>query len=493
MRIAIGAIVHETNTMFGPPTPVEEFQRQGWETGDEIISHNSGVRNYLGGMIAAGNDLGIELVPTFAADAHPSGTIEQAAIETMLGNLLEGIRNAGEIDAVCLSLHGAGSAEHDDDIEGLILAAVRDLVGPDMPIMATLDLHCHSTARMIENATALLSVHEYPHVDAYERGYEAVELAVKTVRGEVNPVMHLTILPIMIAPTTSFHGPVRELNERCWEWESRGLIDVAFIHGYPHTDVPIISTSVIAVADGDVDLARQAAEDVAEAAWEMRERFKPSLPMPAEAIEDALATEGNTVVIAEISDNPGGGAPGDGTHLVRALIEANQPGTVFGFVYDPVTAAQAHAAGAGKTIPVKLGGRTDPAILGEPVEVDAYVKCITDGKYVATSRMGAGGIRNHGKMARLVIGNVDVIVGSESHQTLDPGLFLLHGVDVTQYKIVALKSQNHFIAGFESIASKIIRCDPPGWTPGTLTNLDFKRVRRPIWPLDDVSRDAWEE
>jgi microcystin degradation protein MlrC len=125
--------------------------------------------------------------------------------------------------------------------------------------------------------------------------------------------------------------------------------------------------------------------------------------------------------------------------------------------------------------------------------VDAYVKCITDGKYVATSRMGAGGIRNHGKMARLVIGNVDVIVGSESHQTLDPGLFLLHGVDVTQYKIVALKSQNHFIAGFESIASKIIRCDPPGWTPGTLTNLDFKRVRRPIWPLDDVSRDAWEE
>lgn len=493
MRIAIGAIVHETNTMFGPPTPVEEFQRQGWETGEEIISHNSGVRNYLGGMIAAGEALDLEIVPTFAADAHPSGTIEQAAIETMLGNLLDGIRNAGQIDAVCLSLHGAGSAEQDEDIEGMILAAVRELVGPDMPVMATLDLHCHSTDRMIESATALLSVHEYPHVDGYERGYEAVELAARTVRGEVNPVMHLTVLPIMIAPTTSFHGPVRELNERCWEWESRGLLDVAFIHGYPHTDVSIISTSVIAVADGDADLAKRAAEDIAEAAWEMRERFKPNLPLPAEAIQDALASEGNTVVIAEISDNPGGGSPGDGTHLLRALIEADQPGSVFGFVYDPVTAAQAHAAGPGKTIPVKIGGRTDPDMLGAPVEVDAYVKCTTDGKMIGTSPMGRGGLRNLGKMARLVIGNVDVIIGSESNQTIDSELFVLHGVDISRYKIVALKSQNHFLAGFEPIASKIIRCDPPGWTPGTLTNLNFQRVRRPIWPLDDVDRDAWKD
>ena len=485
MRIAIGQISHETNTMFGGPTPVEEFKRQGWRFREDIVERSTGVRSYLGGMIDAAAKHGIDLAPTFSGQAHPSGTIERAAFDTMLNNLLDGIREAGEIDAVCISLHGAGSAEGVDDIEGTILKAIRELVGPAMPVIATLDLHCHSTDTMIENATALLSVHEYPHVDGYERGYEAVELAERAVRGEANPVMHLTVLPMTIPPTTSFHGPVREINERCWWWEEQGLIDVAFIHGYPHTDVPLISTSVIATADGDADLARKAAEDVAGRIWDMRERFLPDLPLPAEAIEQALQFDGNPVVIAEISDNPGGGSPGDGTHLLRAMLDAGLENATFGFVYDPVTAEQAHAAGPGATIDVQIGGRTDPDILGAPVEVSAYVKSVTDGQYIVQSTMGRGGRANLGKMARLVIGGVDVIVGSESNQTIDSELFLLHGIDVSRYKIVALKSQNHFLAAFEPIAAKIIRSDPPGWTPGNLTTLDYKRIQRPIWPLDE--------
>jgi microcystin degradation protein MlrC len=489
MRIAIGQLVHETNTMFGPPTPVEEFKRQEWELGQEILDHHRGVRDYLGGMIAAGEAHGVEIVPAFATNAHPSGTIERAALDTMLGELLDGIRGAGNIDAVCLSLHGAGSAEGVDDIEGAILKAVRDLVGPDVPVIATLDLHCHSTDTMIENATALLTVHEYPHVDSYERGYEAVELATRTVRGETRPVMHLTVLPMAIAPITSFHGPAREINELCWSWEERGLLDVTFVHGYPHTDVPIISSSVIAVADGDADLARQAAEDVASRIWDMREQFRSNQPQPEEAIRAALAHDGQPVVIAEISDNPGGGSPGDGTHLLRAMLDAKLTGAAFGFVYDPGTAAQAHRAGPGATIDARIGGHTDPDILGAPVEVRAYVKSVTDGQFITQSPMGRGGLRNMGKMARLVVEGVDVIVGSESHQTIDAELFLLHGIDVSRYKVIALKSQNHFRAGFEPIAAKIIRTDPPGWTTSNLSQLDYRRIHRPIWPLDeDVER-----
>ena len=489
MRIAIGQISHETNTMFGPPTPVDEFKRQSWQDGQGILDRQTGVRSYLGGMIDAAAKEGIEVIPTFSGNAHPSGTIERAALDEMLNHLLEGIRNAGEIDAVCVALHGAGSAEGIDDIEGHILQSIRELIGPDMPLMATLDLHCHSTDKMIEHATALLSVHEYPHVDGYERGYEAVELAARTARGEAAPVMHLTVLPMTIPPTNSFHGPVREINERCWWWEERGLLDVAFIHGYPHTDVPIISTSVIATADNDPDLARKAAEDVADRIWEMRDRFLPNLPLPADAIQDALQSDAHPVVIAEISDNPGGGAPGDGTHLLRAMIDAGLENAAFGFVYDRETAEQAHAAGPGATIDVRIGGKTDPDILGAPVEVSAYVKSVTDGQFITQSPMGKGGRADLGKMARLVVGGVDVIVGSESNQTIDAELFLLHGIDVSRYKIVALKSQNHFLAGFEPIAAKIIRCDPPGWTPGTLGTLDYQRINRPIWPLDpDVSR-----
>ena len=485
MRIAIGQISHETNTMFGPPTPVEEFQRQDWRHGQEIIDSSRGVRDYLGGMVDAGERLGIEVVPTFATSAHPSGTIQRAAYDRMLDEFLSGIREAGEIDAVCLALHGAGSAEGIDDIEGAILEAVRGEVGARTPVIATLDLHVHMTNRMVEHATALLDVHEYPHVDCYERGYESIELAVRTVRGEIAPVMHLVIPPMFIAPTTSFHGPAYEVNQRCHHWEERGLLDVTFGHGYPHTDVPIITSSVLAVADGDAALAKEAAEDVARLVWDTREAFRVRLPDPVEAVRTALECDGQPVVIAEISDNPGGGSPGDGTHLLRALLEADQPATTFGFIVDPVTAAQAHAAGPGATISVRIGGRCDPDILGRPVEATAYVKCVTDGQFHVQSAMGGGALRDLGKMARLVVGNVDVLVGSERHQTIDAELFLLHGIDVTRCRVVALKSQNHFLSGFEPIAAEIIRTDPPGWTPGNVSALDYRRIRRPIWPLDE--------
>ena len=490
MRIAIGQLSHETNTMFGPPTPVEEFQRQEWLHGEEILDRNRGVRTYLGGMIEAAAERGVELVPGFAATAHPSGTIQRAAFDRMLSELLAGIREAGAIDAVCLALHGAGSAEGVDDIEGAILEAVRAEVGPRMPVIATLDLHVHMTDRMVEHATALLDVHEYPHVDCYERGHEAIDMAVRTLRGELAPVMHLVVLPMFIPPTTSFHGPAYEVNQRCHDWESRGVLDVTFGHGYPHTDVPIISSSVLAIADGDAGLAKEAATDVARMVWNTREAFRVTLPNGAEAVRRALEFDGGPVVIAEISDNPGGGSPGDGTHLLRALVEADRPLTTFGFVVDRVTAAEAHAAGPGATIQVRIGGRHDPDLLGPPVEATAYVKCVTDGRFQVQSDMGGGSIRDLGKMARLVVGNVDVLVGSECHQTIDAELFLLNGIDVTRYRVVALKSQNHFLSGFEPLAAKIIRCDPPGWTPGNVSALDYRRIRRPIWPLDEGV--AWD-
>jgi microcystin degradation protein MlrC len=296
---------------------------------------------------------------------------------------------------------------------------------------------------------------------------------------------------MMVAPVTTDLGPALTITERCWGWEKEaGVIDCAFVHGYPHTDVPIISTSVLVTTDNDPALARRVALDVANAIWEARDEFLSALPAPAEAIRQALDAPQRPVVIAEVSDNPGGGAPGDSTHLLRALLDANARDSAFGFIYDPETAAQAHAAGPGATIQARIGGKTDPTLLGAPVEVSAYVKSVTDGRFITQSRMGRGGLRDMGKMARLVIDNVDVIVGSESAQTIDAELFLLHGIDVTRYKLVALKSQNHFRAGFEGLTERIIRVDSPGWTTSNLHNFTYQRINRPIWPLD---RDVeWE-
>lgn len=484
MRVAIGQVAHETNTFCRGTTAVADFQAWEWSLGEEILQRHQGVRDYLGGMIAGARERGIEVVPTFATFAYPSGTIAAEAYRQLRDTLLDAIRRAGPVDAVCLVLHGAGVAEGIDDVEGDLLASVREVVGAGTPVVATLDLHGNVTPAMAAAADALLGVNSYPHVDAFERGVEAVDLAARMVRGEVRPVMHLTRLPMMIPPTTTNHGIGREINELCRQWEHRpGVLDCTLFHGFPYTDVPVVGVSILAIADGDPNLARQAAEDVARQVWARREQFLPDVPSAEEAIRLALATEGRPVVINDTSDNPGGGTPGDATHLLRAMLEAGLEEACFGFIYDPETAQQAHRAGVGAVIDVRLGGKTDD-LHGAPIEARAYVKALTDGRFVQQSPMGRGTPVDLGKMARLQIGGVDVLVSSVRAQTLDAEVFLLHGIDVKRYKIVALKSSQHFRAGFEPLAARIITADTPGLTTSNLKVFDYRRLPRPIWPLD---------
>jgi len=492
MRIAIGQFAHETNTFCPGTTGLDAFASRYWREGDAILAGHRGVRDDLGGMIDAGERLGVELVPTLSTTTQPSATVAREAYETIRDTLFGHIAAAGPLDAICLALHGAGSAESIDDMEGTFLAELRDLVGTEIPVVVSLDLHGNTTSAMLEHATALFYCHEYPHIDTYDRGAEAVDAAVKILAGEIRPVKHLVRLPVAIPPSTTFSGPAKVINERCFRWEQEpGVLDCNFTHGFPHTDVPVIATSVLVTTDGDPELAERVADDVVGLIYETLEDFRQSLPGAEAAIAGALASEARPVIVAEVSDNPGGGAPGSGTHLLRALLAANEPGTCFGFVWDPETAAQAHAAGAGATIPVRIGGFTD-TLHGAPIEAEAYVKVLSDGRFRLTNPMGAGSLVDLGKMARLVIGNVDVIVGSERAQTLDDELFRLHGIDVCRQRVVALKSQQHFRGGFEQLAGTIIRCDTPGFTTSNLSDLPFRRIRRPVWPLDALPEGGIE-
>lgn len=485
MRFAIGGFSHETNTFCPGVTGLDAFRRE-WLEGDEIFTRHRGVRTNLGGMIDAAERLGIELSPTFATSTEPSATIARDAFGTITAALIDGIKASLPVDAVLLSIHGAGSAEGVDDIEGAVLGMVREVIGPDVPLIATLDLHGNNTQEMVDAADILLYCHEFPHIDMYERGMEAVELAAKLVRREIQPTVHVRSLPIGIMGATTFEGPGKMMMERCYEWEAKpGVIDCTFVHGFLCTDLPIISTSVLVTTDGDPDLAESAGKDIVRHFIEHLDLFNQQLPGAEEAIEKALTATDLPVVIAEPSDNPGGGAPGDGTHLLRALLHANAPKTAFGFIWDPETAAQAHAAGVGATIHVKLGGFSGE-LQGTPIVADAYVQSLSDGRFVATNPMKSGSIVDLGPSARLVIGNVDVIVGSERTQTLDPGPFLTHGIDVSTYRIVALKSTQHFRGGFRHLSRNILRADTPGLTANDFTKLPYTRLTRPFWPLDPV-------
>lgn len=491
MKILIGQIAHETNTFSNVRTTEELFRVWEWDRGQAIIARHRHVQDYLGGMIDRAEELGIEVVPIFSAFTYPSGTITGETYELLKSELIEGIRKADPVDAICLALHGAGVADGIDDLEGELLKEVRKLVGDSLPIIVTLDLHANVTEKMVASADVLLGVKCYPHTDSFDRGKEAVDLAQQIVTGQLLPVMHLTRLPLMIPTSTTNLPPARDINQICREWERvPQIVDCTFFHGFPYADVPVVGVSVLAVANRDKKLAREAAETVAGTIWSLREGFFPQFPSPAEGLQQALMVEGQPIVINETSDNPGGGTPGDGTHLLRALLQEDLAQTCFGFIFDPEVAQTAHKAGVGAVINVKLGGKTD-SLHGEPLEVQAYVKSLTDGQFIQSSPMWQGARVNLGKSARLRIDHVEVLVCSVKSQVFDEQIFLLHGIDVKKYKIVALKSSQHFRAAFESSSKKIITVDSPGLSTMNLFNFPYTRLARPIYPLDNFSGEKF--
>jgi microcystin degradation protein MlrC len=384
---------------------------------------------------------------------------------------------------VALALHGAGVVEGIDDLEGDLCREVRAAVGPDTPIVVSLDLHGNMTQAMADTVTAMLGVHYYPHTDMYERGHEAVMLIPQVLSGTVKPVTHVEPIPMLIPPSSTNLDPAKGIVELCYQMEARpGMIDCAFFHGFPFCDTPLVRASVVATADEDRELARACAREVARAIWTQREALRPVLLTPKEAIAQALALSGGPVVINDTADNPGGGAPGDGTHLLRAMLEAKLDSACIGIVCDPEVAEAAHQAGAGATIEVKLGGKV-VALHGAPVDVTAYVKCLSDGKfYMSGWEMSA----DHGKMARLQVGGIDILVSTiRGDQILHPEPFLLHGIDISRYKIVGVKSSQHFRAGFQPLARAIVTADSPGLTTLNVGYFPRDRTTRPIWPLDE--------
>jgi microcystin degradation protein MlrC len=475
-RVAIAGIAHETNSYCRGQTPLSAF----WIVRGARVRGMAATRTDVGGMLAGCEEMRVEPVPVLVSGANPSGVIEAAAYRALKSEILEGLRAAGPLDAVALALHGAGIADGVDDLEADLAWAVRDLVGRDVRIVATFDLHGNVSQRMADALDLALPCHEYPHVDLYERGHEAISLLVALLAGAT--YVHVERLPLLLPTTTTFFGPAKAVNELCAEQERDPFVlDVSFFHGFPYTDVPTVGASIVATAR-DPDRAREAAREVARFVWETREAFRPTSRSAREAVERAIAVGSGPVVINETSDNPGGGAPGDGTHLLRAMLEARLQSACFGFIADAETARSAHRAGVGAEIDIALGGKSDD-LHGEPLRVRARVRALTDGRFALT-HMLAGVRMNLGPSARLEIQGLDVIVTSSSQQTFDPEVFLLHGIDVRRYRIVALKSSNHFRAGFQDLAKEIVTADPPGLTTHHIEVFPRKRSPRPLWPLD---------
>ncbi len=479
LRIGFGGISHETNSYCRGQTQAEEF----WSLRGDRVERLTDTATDVAGVLAGCKEIDAVLVPTLVAGANPSGVIAARPYSVFKREILDGLRNAGDLDAVALSLHGAGVVDGIDDLEGDLAVAVRELVGPGVPIVATFDLHGNVTQTMADALSLMFGGHEYPHTDLYDRGLEAVRNIPALVSGELRPVTWVETIPTLLPTSTTLFGPAKQVKDHCLDLEKRpGVIDCTFFHGFPYTDTPLVGAHLTATTEGDLELARKTAQEAASFLWERREDFRCESLSCEEALERALRVGGAPVVVNETSDNPGGGAPGDGTHLLRAMLEVRVKNACFGFIVDGVSARAAHEAGVGATLELELGGRCDE-LHGAPLAVRAYVKGLHDGHF-RWQKMLRGVQAGLGPMARLVIDGIDVIVTSNRSQTFDAEVFAQLGIDVMRYKLVALKSSHHFRAGFQDLAAQIITADPPGLTTHRIEVFDRKRAPGPLWPLD---------
>jgi len=496
-RFFSAAIGHETNTFAVTPTRLADFDFAGAPAADaspeQIRGRFRGTRTVHGGYLAAAEGLGFELEPLLWAFATPSGVVERATYEELAGVLLERLcrrqREAG-CRGLLLDLHGAMVSEHLEDVEGDLIARTRAVLGAGVPLVVTIDLHANVTRRMAAHADAIIAFEEYPHVDAFERGVQAGRLIHAVAAGKVRPRLAYVQLPLLTMPPKQCtlippaHALLRRARAVAQQPE---VLDASIAHGFPFADIRDAGTSVLVTADGSAELAAAHADELARAIWRRRRAFDVTLTPVAEAIRFAREQATGLVVLADGSDNPGGGGPCDGTVVLRELLAAGAEDAVVAVIADPETVAVAAAAGVGEAIEIRLGGKTDRRH-GDPVALRAVVRLLSDGRFVTRSRMGAGGVTEMGHTAVLQCGGVRVVVTERRVQPLDAELLRSVGIEPRRQRLVALKSAVHFRSTYQQIAERIFDLDTPGVHRPDFAAYRYRRLRSGLYPLDRGAR-----
>lgn len=484
LRVAIARMSHETNTFSTVQTRLEDYDPC---YGDEVVDVYGGTKTEVGGFIDVLRGKEGEIVPIMAASATPSGPINRRDFDFMAERIVDGIRGGGKLDGVLLSLHGAMVAEGVPEAEGTLLQRVRRLVGASLPVMCTLDLHAMVSALMVKHVDAVFGFDTNPHIDQYERGVEAAEAMVSTLEGSIHPVVALTKLPMM-PPTINMRtteGPMVKLFEEATKMEARDdVVNVSVFGGFPYADVERVGSSVVVVTDNDATLAEKLSTELGGLCWRLRNEFLKDLVSVENAVERALHAEEGPIILADVADNPGGGAPGDGTVILRALLEKGVKNVGVAVIKDPEAVERAIETGVRGTLRMTIGGKTD-TFHGDPIEVQGIIRTLTDGVFMHKAAR-AGLMADVGRTAVLDVKGVEIILTEKSHAPNDPEVFRRNGMEPRDKKILVLKSRGHFRAAYEPFSKAVIEVDAPGLTSPNLKLFKYTRVPRPLWPLDTI-------
>jgi len=478
MRVGVIAILQESNTFLAEPTTLAHFQQDVLAQGEQVRERFAASHHEVGGFFAGLAEQRIDAVPVFAARALPFGVITADAYAELMRMLWENLGRAGPLDGILVAPHGATVAASSPDADGQWLTDLRRAVGPAMPIIGTLDPHANLSQAMVDACDALIAYRTNPHLDQKQRGVEAARLMARTLRGEVRPTMAAAFpsLAVNIECQDTSAPPCKPMYDLADAMlKEPGVLSNSLILGFPYADVPEMGSSVIVVTDGDEELARREAGELAAAWWDRRREFLPKLLSPAEAVAKAASLAG-PVCLLDMGDNVGGGSPGDSTILAAELLRQNV-GPAFICVADPAAVKTAEHAGINAKIRLRVG---NPSL-----ELDVRVAGMFDGKFTEPEpRHGGITSFDQGPTAVLEAAGLTVMVTSRRMIPFSIRQLTTFHVEPSKFRVLVAKGVHAPVAAYAPVCKAMVRANTPGVTCADMLTLRYENRRRPLFPFE---------
>jgi len=490
MRLLLAMMKHETNTFSPVLTDLARFSRAGGprpDVGAAAVAAYRGTGTVTGAYIEIAEREGAQLELAIAADAWPSGPVEDDAYEAMSSTILDAVKRGG-YDGILLDLHGAMVTRSHEDGEGTLLARIR-AIDPKTPIAVSYDMHANVYAEMVEHANVVAGYQTYPHIDMYGTGRRAGDALMRMIKGQVKPTTawgNVPMLPHVMRQGTA-DEPNRSLQARCQAMEAEGAVCASLFVGFPHADISNAGLSVVITTDNDLALAERYRDELLNAAWAQREVFVYQLEPLEQSVARAKGMTEGPVFLLDHYDNAASGGPMDTTRVLAEIIRQQLDNVAAFGIFDPQAVQQCVAAGIGATLTLAIGGKQRMPMCpepSEPLQVSGRVKIIFDGKYRAKGPMAAGTQQDMGHAVVLDTGRVEIVLFSRHVEPFDVNTLLCVGIDPMQKRYVMLKSRIHWRAGMSHLAKAVVECAGVGVCTSDYGQHRFERLRRPIYPLD---------
>jgi len=481
---------HETNTFSPIPTSLDRFFEWGGHLGDDAYHAYKGTGMPFSAYIDVAETAGHQVITPIAAEAMPSGIVQAEAYNFMTKQILEAVQTG--VDAALLDLHSAMVSETTDDGEGTLLYEMRK-INPQLPIGVTYDLHANLTQKMVENCTCLIGYKTYPHIDMYEVGSQIADILLNSIDENYEPVIYWARPPVLAQTLRMGHSdePMKSILALTKEAEKDPEILAATVFGgFPLADFNDAGSSACIVAKHDTKLAKDWCDRIVKQIWENRREFVYSGRVLSEALTYAKSLDDGPTILLDHADNVGSGGTQDVMTVIEEVIKAGLEDVAVAAVYDPEAVDLMTKAGIGQEISLNLGGKTDmPSIntKGQPLRIKGTVKTLTNGEWIVRGPMYTGVKVSMGNTAVLAVGGMEIVIISKHHEPWDTVVFTSVGIQPDKKRYLLLKSRIHYRAGFEQLAKNTITCDGEGVTTSDNNLLTFRKVRRPIYPLDNIN------